>query len=87
MRIYSKLIDNFKKAMMQVFKMKYLSLIHYFLSMEVYESAGHIFIYQTKYANDMLNFFGMDNYKPFPTPITHGDVLSNDDGPMLIDLM
>ena len=46
----SKMNDKFKVAMMNEFEMKDLSIMKYFLGMEVYQSKDEIFICQTKYA-------------------------------------
>lgn len=55
--------------------MKDLGLMHYFLGMEVHQNSDEIFVYQTKYAKDMLKKFGMDGCKHVSIPIAHGELL------------
>eukprot|EP00253_Pinus_taeda_P010785 PITA_10785 len=80
-----KMNDKFKAAMMNEFEMKDLGIMKYFLGMEVYQSKDDIFIFQTKYAQDMLNKFDMLDCHPSPTPSAHGEVLCRDDGANLVD--
>ena len=81
----SKMNYKFKGAMMNEFEMKDLCIMKYFLGMEVYQSKDEIFIFQTKYAQDMLNKFHMLDCHPSPTPSAHGEVLCRDDGADLVD--
>lgn len=57
--------------------MKDLRLKHYFLGMEIYKSKDGIFIYQMKYAKNILKKYGIDNCKQVATPIVE---LCKDDG-------
>ena len=59
--------------------MKNLRLMKYFLSIEVEKSEKGIFIFQNKYARDLLKRFKMDNYKHVPTPVATATKLSKDD--------
>jgi hypothetical protein len=49
--------------------MKYLVLMHYFLGLEVWQRQGEIFLAQGKYTVDVLNRFGMMDYKSMYTPM------------------
>lgn len=71
--------DSFKVDIMQEFEMKDLMLMHYFLNMEVFQNNGIIFIYQTKYATNMLKNYGVERCKSFPTLVVHGALLCKDD--------
>lgn len=82
----SRLNDAFKNSIMQEFEMKDLGLIHYFLGLEVYQDDNQIFIAQTKYANDLLHKFGMDDCIIVITPIAHGEHLTKEDGAPAIDV-
>lgn len=50
----SKIIDDFKKAMMQEYEMTDLSLIRYFFDMQVKQGFEQIFNSQEKYAGNLL---------------------------------
>jgi len=56
-----------------------LGLMKYFLGIEVTQSEDGIFIFQSKYAKDILKRFRMQNCKPIVTPITIGTKLGEDD--------
>ena len=58
----SRLNDALKNSMMQEFEINNLGLIHYFIGLEVDQDDSQIFITQTKYANDLLHKFDMDDY-------------------------
>ena len=49
--------------------MKDLGLMHYFLGLEVWKRQGEIFLAQGKYIVDVLNRFGMMDYKSMSTPM------------------
>lgn len=71
---------------MQEFEMKDLGLMHYFLGLEVYQDDSQIFITQTKYVNDLLHKFGMDDCTAIITRIAHGEYLTKEDGAIAIDV-
>ena len=53
-----------------------LGFLHYFLGLRVHESLDGIFIYQEKYALDLLQRFGMADCKTVPTPFQSGVTLT-----------
>ena len=57
-------MDEFKSQMMNQFEMLGVDLLHYYLGLEVRQAKYGIFTSQRKYARDLLNKFGMLNYKP-----------------------
>ena len=68
--------------MKKEFEMTDLGVMKYFLGLEVTETDKGIFIYQHKYATDILQRFRMDKCKPAETPISLGTKLTkNDDRP------
>ena len=76
------MLEYFRTIMKREFEMTYLGLMKYFLGLEVTQTNKGIFIYQHKYATDVLHIFGMDKCKPAETPIALGTKLTkNDDGP------
>ena len=64
----TKLIDEFKQAMMQAFEMSDLGLMTYFLGMEITQGKDEFFICQKKYAKEILKKFKMENCKEINTP-------------------
>ena len=56
-------VDEFKKSMKTEFEMIDLGMMKYFLGIKVNQSEDVIFIYQTKYANDVLKIFRTMNCK------------------------
>ena len=53
------LIAQCKRELTSEFEIKDLSLMHYFLGLEVWQKLGEIFLTQGKYAVDILQRFGM----------------------------
>ncbi|XP_022741903.1 uncharacterized protein LOC111293435 [Durio zibethinus] len=52
----------------------------YFLGMEIHQDQQGIFICQRKYANEILNKFGMENCKPVNTPLAQNEKLIKENG-------
>jgi hypothetical protein len=63
------LITECKKRLASEFEMKYLSLMHYFLGLEVWQSPERIFLNQGKYTVEILKRFDMLECKPMNTPM------------------
>eukprot|EP00253_Pinus_taeda_P007654 PITA_07654 len=49
--------------------MKDMGLMHYFLSLEVWQEEGHFFLGQGKYIVDILSRFHMEDCRPMSTPM------------------
>jgi hypothetical protein len=64
-----KLITECKKRLASEFEMKDLSLMHYFLGLEVWQSLERIFLNQGKYAVEILKRFDILECKPMKTPM------------------
>jgi hypothetical protein len=79
------MLEEFKAAMKTQFEMIDLCLMKYFLRIEVVQSSRGIFVYQKKYARDILKIFKMDKCKPIENPIVLGITLSKQDGGSTID--
>jgi len=62
-----KLVKSCKEDLAREFDMKDLGLMHYFLSMEVWQGDGELFVSQGKYANEILKRFHMESNKPMET--------------------
>jgi hypothetical protein len=65
----SKMIVEFREAMIRCFEMTDLGLMSYFLGIEVVQQKDGIFISQKKYASDILKKFKMEQSKPISTPV------------------
>jgi hypothetical protein len=77
------LID-FKHAMQSEFEMTDLGIMKYFLGIEVDQSTKGTFVYQQKYATNIIKIFRMEECNPAETPIPLGTKLSkNDEGPTM----
>lgn len=74
------LIQQFKKDVMQVFEMKDLGEMSYFLGAEIKQKRVEIFICQRKYAKEILTKFDMENCKSMSTPMYQKEKLCKDDG-------
>ncbi|KAF3640672.1 hypothetical protein T459_15332 [Capsicum annuum] len=80
-----RLVEEFKKKMLQVFEMTDLGLMTYFLGMEIKQSCNEIFICQKKYAREILKKFHMENCKVTSTPMNPKEKLSKEDGTDRVD--
>ncbi|CAA7014800.1 unnamed protein product [Microthlaspi erraticum] len=65
-----RLINSFKENMKNEFEMTDLGLLNYFLGMEVNQDDRGIFLSQEKYANKLIDKFGMKESKSVSTPLT-----------------
>ena len=61
------LITNMKRKLAAEFEMKDLGMMHYFLSMEVWQNADGISLGQGKYTIEILKRFGMMDCKAMAT--------------------
>lgn len=70
------LIQQFKKDVMQVFEMKDLGEMSYFLGTEIKQKRVEIFICQRKYAKEILKKFNMEKpYKHEHSYVSKGEVV------------
>nr|DAD19456.1 TPA_asm: hypothetical protein HUJ06_020919 [Nelumbo nucifera] len=63
------MFEKFKNSMKQEFDMSDLGKMKYFLGVEVVQDSEGIFINQKKYANEVLERFGMENSNLVKNPI------------------
>ena len=66
------MLEIFKKSMKQEFDMSDLGRMKYFLGVELVQSSEGIFINQKKYANEVLERFGMEHCNSLKNPIVPG---------------
>jgi len=71
--------------MVNEFEMSDLGELQYFLGMQIKQSAQGIFITQTKYVEDLLVRFAMQDCKPVGTPAVVGCKLMKEDYTPLVD--
>jgi hypothetical protein len=64
--------------MQNEFEMSLLGEPSFFLGLQIHQNQG-IFISQTKYIREMLKRFGMEDCKPFITPMQTNCKLSKDE--------
>jgi hypothetical protein len=77
-------LTDFKHAMQSEFEMTDLGIMKYFLGIEVDQSTKGTFVYQQKYAANIIKRFRMEECNPAETPIPLGTKSSkNDEGPTM----
>ena len=72
------LIADTKRKLVAEFEMKDLGMLHYFLGMEVWQSADGIFLGQGKYVVQIMKRFGMMDCKTMATPMASNLKLLSD---------
>jgi hypothetical protein len=80
-----RLLNEFKREMMQRYEMSDLGLLHHFLGMGILQTNRGVFIHQGKYAKSLLSKFGLDDCKPVSIPLATGEKLKKKDGSELAD--
>jgi hypothetical protein len=65
--------------------MSMLGELNFFLGLQIIQSKKGFFIHQSKYVNDMLKRFQLEDCKPVSTPMTVGCKLSKDDDSKEVD--
>jgi transposase InsO family protein len=81
----TRLVEEFKQEMMQVFEMTDLGLMTFFLGIEIKQNETDVFICQKKYAREILTKFQMEECKAVSTPMNQKEKLSKEDGAEKID--
>ncbi|XP_049367923.1 uncharacterized mitochondrial protein AtMg00810-like [Solanum verrucosum] len=81
----TRLVEEFKEEMMQIFEMTDLGLMTYFLGMEIKPSKSEVFICQKKYAKEILKKFQMEECKSMSTPMNKKEKLCKEDGADKVD--
>ena len=65
--------------MSKEFEMSMFGEIKLFVGLQVHQIKDGIYISQSKYINEILKKFGMEDSRPFGTPMSTGHKLSKDD--------
>jgi hypothetical protein len=79
------LVKEFKEEMKSEFEMSDMGEMQYFLGLQIRQTAAGISICQTKYVEDMLRRFNMQNCKAVSTPLVVGSKLMKVDESPLCD--
>ncbi|CAJ2668206.1 unnamed protein product [Trifolium pratense] len=79
------MFESFKRSMKSKFAMTDLGKMRYFLGVEIKQAEKGIFIYQQKYAQDILIRFGMENCNKVCSPIVTGCKLTKNEGGKLVN--
>jgi hypothetical protein len=79
--------EEFREMMSGEFEMSMIGeLLSFFLGLQVRQTKNGTFICQSKYVNDLLKRFDMDNSKPVKTPMATNAHLDLDEGGNAVDL-
>jgi hypothetical protein len=78
--------EEFGDMMSKEFKISMIGELSFFLDLQVKQTKYETLICQSKYVNDLLKIFGMDNSKPIKTPMSINAYLDLDEGDNSIDL-
>lgn len=79
------MFEVFKGAMMNKFEMADMGLLHFFLEIKVNQNEDGIFIFQKKYAKELLKKIRMEDAKSITTPIEAGLTLIKYNGKKVVD--
>lgn len=74
-----KLCIEFSKNMEKEFEMSMIGEMKFFLGLQITQTDKGIFIFQTKYAKELLKNFGMGDSKPVSTPMVTSEKLTRKD--------
>jgi hypothetical protein len=78
--------DEFGDMMSREFEMSMIAELSFFLGLQVKQTKDGTFIFQSKYVNDLLKRFGMDNSKSIKTPMATNAHLDLDEGGNSVNL-
>lgn len=79
------MFKEFKSSMKKEFEMTDMGCMRYFLGVEVTQTSHGIFICQKKYANEVLEMFGLQNCPSVNNSIVPGCKLKKDVGGLKVD--
>lgn len=82
-----RMFEDFKVSMKLEFDMTNLGKMEYFLGVEIMQNSEGIFLSQRKYAQEVLERFGMDKFNSIRNLIGPGLKLMKDEGGDRVDAM
>ena len=71
--------------MQSEFEMSIMGELAFFLGLQVRQTKEGTFINQAKYVKDLLKRFGMDNSKPYSTPMSTATKFDKNEGGKCVD--
>lgn len=75
------LVEEFSKLVQDEFEISLMEELNYFFGIKIKQLNEGSFVYQTKYCNNLLNRFGMEDAKSIDTPMaTNGNLEKNENG-------
>jgi hypothetical protein len=77
---------EFGEMMSREFEMSMIGELSFFLGLQIKQLKEGTFVCQSKYVNDILKKFGMEDAKPIKTPMATNGHLDLDEGGKLVDL-
>lgn len=80
-------LKNTITKLQDIFAIKNLGDLHYFLGIQVSSDLSSITISQTQYIHDLLNWLKFSNLKSTPSPMANGRTISLHDGMPMIDVI
>ena len=78
-------VDEFVNVMSSEFEMSMVGELNYFLGMQVKQTSMGIMLSQSKYANNLVKRFGLENGKDFETPMSTTLKLDKDEKGKSVD--
>jgi hypothetical protein len=72
------LAHEFSEEMKQEFEMSMIGELNYFFGLQVKQTAEGVFIFQSKYAKDLVKRFGLDGKSHAKTPMSTNVKISSD---------
>ena len=78
-------VDEFVSVMSSEFEMSMVGELNYFLGMQVKQTSMGIMLSQSKYANNLVKRFGLENGKDFETPMSTTLKLDKDEKGKSVD--
>ena len=77
--INTKIVEDFENHMKSEFEMSLVGELTYFLGLQVLQGDDGTRVHQKKYIHEVVKKFGMDDSKPFSTPMSPNTIIDADD--------
>lgn len=79
------LLSSFIKGMSMAFKMSMVGELSNFLGLQIKQSKDGMFVSQSKYAKNLVKWFGLEDAKHMRTPMGSSDKLTQDEAGSEVD--
>ena len=80
------LVDQFQALMSSEFEMSLIGELSYFLGLQVVQQEQGTQVHQQKYLRELVKKYGMENAKPYGTPISPNTKLCSDEKGKSVDI-